>query len=131
MADTGRKPSTTSYLVDDKGQFMRAQRMDEQAGKRQLARVNAADHTHDFDKPQRNLGEGLENNGPENDIPQHPYLDKQLFDGADKHLNIDPTNNPNAKMELENAEREQQEELRLRLGLQLQPGKRPPTPSPG
>lgn len=105
-----------AYLAEDTSKIMRDQRIDEQAGKRHVARVYARDHHVDEFGQQNTSGLGAEE-APENDMPQHPWLDKQLFDGADQNLNIDPRNNPNAKMELENAEREQQIEQQLRLGL--------------
>ncbi len=112
------------YLTEDTEQFMYDQHVDEQAGKRRLAKVHASEH--EARKARQNA---LDNEGPQQDVPQHPYLDKQLFDGVDINLNVDPTNNPNAKIDLENAQREQQLEMQMRLGLQ--PGKSfAPKPQP-
>ncbi len=112
------------YLTEDTDQFMYDQHADEQAGKRRLARVHALEH-----KERQTTRNDLVDDGPQQEVPQHPYLDKQLFDGIDINLNIDPTNNPNAKIELENAQREQQLEMQLRLGLQ--PGRSfAPKPQP-
>ena len=108
--------SERPYLAEDTSNMMRDQRLDEQAGKRHLARVYAREHPVDEHGQQNQLGLGVEE-APENDIPPHKDLDSQRWAGADKNLNIDPRNNPNAKMELENAEREQQIENQLRLGL--------------
>ena len=113
MAINRGRPDGIPYLTEDTDQFMYDQHADEQAGKRRLARVHAVEHEERIARAQ-----ALENGLSQEEVPQHPYLDKQLFDGVDINLNIDPTNNPNAKIDLENAQREQQLEMQMRLGLQ-------------
>jgi len=120
----------TPYLVEETTRMMRQQRVDEQAGKRGHAPVHAEEHADDYDEQKKHGNDLTQDGEQENAVPSHPFLDRQLFDGADKHLSIDPTINPNAEMEIKNAENKQQEELRLRLGLQMQPG-RYKTPTPG
>src|SRR3990167_3713590 len=117
------------YLVDETSRMMREQRRDEQAGKRHIAAVHARDHDEDLlsTKPSSGLGEEY---APENDVPQHPDLDKQLYDGVDINLSVDPKNSSNAKMAIDNELREQAIDQQLRLGLQPGLGHRK-APTPG
>ena len=96
------------YLTEDTDRFMYDQHAEEQAGKRRLARVHAEDHE---EKHQRSNTQDLE--GPHEETPAHPYLDKQQFDGMDLKINEFTT-----KADIENQLREQQLEMQMRLGMQ-------------
>jgi hypothetical protein len=114
--------SPPAYLAEDTPKIMRAQRRDEQVGKRQIARVHAQDHEQD----DHALTQG---SGPDEevslDLAQHPLLLSQYLDGAENRK-LDRR----AKVALENAKREQQLENQLKLGLA--PGmSRHKTPTPG
>lgn len=106
---TAAMSGDASYLVDETKRMAREQRLAEQSGHRQLARVNARDH--DVEQP---------NAAPEgelqNSILQHPNLDKQLYDGADPPVNALPPQNTAARTKFDNERREQEMEKQLRLG---------------
>jgi len=105
----GREPS---LLVEETKSMDRRRREAEQQGHRQFAAVKAREHS-DNEVQNPSLEGDLQN-----DIPQHPELISQRFDGVDSPLNPDPPLNSAARRELDNAERKQQEELSLRLGHQ-------------
>jgi len=102
-----------SYLVEETDSMMFAQRHDEQDGKALLGKVHRREH-------QEKLGQtnSLASEATQDQTPSHPDLQSQLYDGMDPNLNIDPTNNPIAKIDLENELREQQLEHQKQLGLQ-------------
>ena len=100
----GRKPS---LLVAETEMIERARRIEEQRGELQFGSVKARDHSN----KERNSA-GLEG-GLQNDMPQHPALDKQYYDGTDSSLNPDPPLNTDARREFDNEKREQQKEYQL------------------
>lgn len=99
-----------SFLVDETFLMDREQREAEQQGHRQLAKVNAREH---HEEQQKSVPEGE----LQNSIHQHPWLDRQIFDGIDTGpLSPDPPLNSEAYTEMQNREREEQLEKQLRLG---------------
>lgn len=126
----GRLPTLPSnkgddtYLSADSKKMMRQQRMLEQQGHRHLARVNAREHP---DEPRESSGleAGMEG------LQGHPYLDRQIFDGADPNLSANPPNDPKAREEWR---QERENDLQNRLERQHKLGHQPrstPTPRPG
>ncbi len=115
--------------------MMRDQRLDEQAGKRRVARVNAHDHSQDYQIGKQHTSELGQEASQENDIEAHPLLmDNQAFDGRDKSLIVDPlyNSNPEVKVKVENAKLENQLKYQKRLELQLgKTNTNTPTPRPG
>lgn len=105
----GKGKKGGSFLVEESVTMMRQQRELEQQGHRRLARVNAREHRVKDDPP---APEGE----LQNSIMQHPYLDKQQFDGADPNVSPEPPLNSEARREFDNNRREQAAEKQLRLG---------------
>ncbi|MFI4963396.1 MAG: hypothetical protein ACHP6H_06035 [Legionellales bacterium] len=104
--------SGVSFLVAETKTMERQRREMEQQGHRQLAPVHAREHSEE--QAHTNNPE----DAPENDIPQHPYLeDRQDLDGIDPNLNPEPPLNTDARREFDNEKREQDQEKQLRLGL--------------
>lgn len=103
---TDRRPG--SYLVEETSTMERQRREAEQEGHRQLAKVHAREHHEE----QQAAPEGE----LQNSIQQHPWLDKQLYDGIDNNLNPEPPLNTDARREFDNERREQEMEKQLRLG---------------
>lgn len=97
-----------SYLVDETVSMDRQRRLEEQAGHRQLAKVNARAHSDEVQVTRE--GE------LQNSILQHPLLDGQRYDGIDPNLNPEPPLNTEARREFDNERREQEMEKQLRLG---------------
>ena len=107
----GRKgKGASSYLVEDSGTMMRQQREIEQQGHRRLAKVNARDHEKENEDTPAPEGE------LQNSILQHPYLDKQQYDGVDPNVSPEPPLNTKARRDFDNERREQAQEKQLRLG---------------
>ncbi len=106
---TSRRPS--SILVEETVSMERQRRLNEQAGHRRYARVNARTH-HEAQSNNTLAAEGeLQNN-----ILQNPWLNTQRFDGIDPNLNPEPPLNSEARREFDNQRREQEMEKQLRLG---------------
>lgn len=108
----GRLPSgkrkRSSILVEETITMEIMRRQEEQQGHRRLARVHAKEHKEESTPaPEGEL---------QNDIRQHPWLDKQKFDGIDPNLNPEPPLNTDARREYDNERREQEMEKQLRLG---------------
>lgn len=113
MVIPDRSPSgygDASYLVDETRTMERQRRLIEQDGHRKRARVNAREHGNE-----EQLQQGLEAE-MENSPLQHPYLDKQTYDGYDPSVNPEPPLNSEARREFDNQRREQEMEKQLRLG---------------
>lgn len=109
----GRLPSGKrgrSILVEETKTMEIQRRQEEQQGHRRLARVHAKDHKEESTSTPAPEGE------LQNDIRQHPWLDKQKFDGVDPGLNPEPALNTEARREYDNERREQEMEKQLRLG---------------
>jgi len=104
------KTSAGSFLVAETKSMERKRRLAEQQGERQFASVKAREHSTEEAQQQSPEGE-LQNN-----ILQHPDLDRQLFDGIDPNLNPEPALNTKARTEFDNEKREQEKEKQLRLG---------------
>jgi|GEM_PF-2292110 len=105
---SGDKRKSSSYLVDDSRSMERKRRRTEQDGHRKFARVNAREHNEEEQSaPEGDL---------QNSIQQHPWLNKQTFDGIDPNLNPEPPLNTAARREYDNERREQEMEKQLRLG---------------
>ncbi len=51
-------------------------------------------------------------------VKQHPWLDNPLYDGIADNESPNPSANPEAEIDFENAKREQEYQHRLKLGLQ-------------
>lgn len=98
----------SSILVEETTTMEIQRRQEEQQGHRRLARVHAKEHKDE--SPPAPEGE------LQNDIRQHPWLDKQKFDGVDPNLNPEPALNTEARREYDNERREQEMEKQLRLG---------------
>ncbi|QBR83865.1 hypothetical protein E3983_05590 [Legionella israelensis] len=99
-----------SYLVDETKSMERQRRLMEQEGHRKRARVNAREHGNE-EQSQQDLDADVENSPL-----QHPYLDKQTYDGYDPSVNPEPPLNTEARREFDNQRREQEMEKQLRLG---------------
>lgn len=98
----------SSYLVKETATMARQQRLEEQEGHRQLAKVHARSHSEqDSNTPEGEL---------QNSLQQHPWLAQQRFDGIDPNLNPEPPLNTEARREYDNKQREQEMEKQLRLG---------------
>lgn len=112
-----------SFLVKETPKMLRQQRVIEQHGHRQLARVHAREHTdRDYEySPEGEL---------QNSILQHPLLDNQRFDGVDTNLNPEPPLNSEARREFDNLRREQDMEKQLRLGHRPKMGSAPKPQGP-
>lgn len=97
-----------SVLIDETSTMEDQRRKEEQQGHRKLARVHARAQKHEHtNAPEGEL---------QNDIQQHPWLNKQQFDGIDPNLNPEPPLNTDARREFDNERREQEMEKQLRLG---------------
>lgn len=96
---------------------------------RKLAKVNALKNRENVNL-QSNTPEGEPNNA----IDEHPYLEKQCFDGIDPPLSSKPEVNTEAYQKFEKAKSEQEEQKRdraLELAKQLNPELAPSfTPGP-
>ena len=112
-----------SYLVDETTKMQHEQRVLEQQGHRQYAKVNAREH-HNDQQPPAPEGE------LQNSILQHPNLDGQNNDGADPNLNRTPPLNTEARTKFDNEMREQEKEKQHRLG-NMPKFSNTPTPKPG
>lgn len=100
-----------SILSEETKAMDRKRRIQEQDGHRQLAKVHAREHAlEETATPQAPEGE------MQNSIRQHPWLDRQRFDGIDPNLNPEPPLNTDARREFDNERREQEMEKQLRLG---------------
>ena len=84
-----------SLLVEETVSMEQQRRLDEQQGHRKLARVHAREHSEEQQQEMAPEGE-LQNN-----IQQHPWLDKQQFDGIDPNVNPAPPLNTDARREFE------------------------------
>lgn len=98
-----------SFLSEETRTMDRRRRQMEQDGHRQLSRVNARHHSEEETQATAPEGE------LQNSIRQHPWLDKQRFDGIDSN-NPEPPLNSAARTEFDNERREQEMEKQLRLG---------------
>lgn len=106
-----RKKDNESFLVAETQAMRNKQRLEEQAGHRKLAKV----HARAREDKEQEAGPSLEGE-LQNSIPQHPLLNRQVFDGIDPNLNPEPPLNTDARREYDNKQREQEMEKQLRLG---------------
>src|SRR3990167_5616460 len=104
----------TSYLIEETQKMANQRREQEQRGHSQFGKVQIREHSDaELSSPQQDSGLDAT---ADNTIPQHPLLDKQLYDGIDPDLNPAPPLNSHARLEYDNAHREQKLEQALRLG---------------
>lgn len=110
----GAISGSESYLSDETKAMRQKQRYLEQQGHRKFASVNARDPA--LDEPVSGVEGELQNS-----ILQHPYLDRQIYDGTDSNLNPEPPLNTDARREFDNKRREQKMEKQHRLNLDYMP----------
>ena len=110
-----RQPEGSSILKEQRGSMEWQRRLDEQQGHRYHLQVQVKE-TKEIKDDEHAAPEG----GLQNGINQHPWLDKQIFDGADPDVNPAPPLNTDARREYDNQQREQELEKQLRLENQLQ-----------
>ncbi|WP_367606434.1 hypothetical protein [Legionella sp. W05-934-2] len=121
------EPQSASMLAEDSVRVEWDRRAQEQAGEGHYGKVNVKERREE-DKMTPE-GELL------NDIPQHPLLNRQTYDGVPINDNPEPPLNSDARREYDNAKRLQhQKQLQLKNELTDTPQYQPssaPTPRPG
>jgi hypothetical protein len=103
-----------TFLIAETVTMERERRLAEQEGHGKLASVKARDHSQD--KNPNDSKDFAKEGELQNDMPQHPYLATQRFDGIDPNDNPEPPLNSTARTEYDNKKREQDQEKQLRLG---------------
>lgn len=118
---------SASMLAEDTVRTEWERRAQEQAGEGHYGKVNVKErHEEDNIAPEGEL---------QNDIAQHPLLNRQTYDGVPVNDSNVPPQNTDARREYDNAKRLQhQKQLQLQNELTNTPQSRPssaPTPRPG
>ena len=118
---------SASMLAEDTTRAEWERRAQEQAGEGNYGKV----HTKDREKTDQAAPEGE----LQNDIAQHPLLNRQTYDGVPINDSNVPAQNTDARREYDNAQRLQhQKKLELQNNLTNTPQSQPssaPTPRPG
>lgn len=109
-------PDASAILKENSGSMEWERRLEEQQGHRYHLQVHVKEAKEIKDNEDNATLEGELQNG----INQHPWLDKQIFDGADPDVSPAPPLNSDARREYDNKQREQELEKQLRLENQLQ-----------
>ncbi|MFA5960850.1 MAG: hypothetical protein WC785_10085 [Tatlockia sp.] len=99
-----------SYLVDETFTMEQMRRAREQEGQRLIGVVHVREHSEE-NRAASQEGE------LQNDIKQHPLLDRQVFDGISNNETPVPAQNTEARREYDNAQHQQQLKMQQRLGL--------------
>jgi len=116
--------ASSSMLAEDTKQLEWQRRSLEQAGEGHYGKVHAKERRDDQAAPEGEL---------QNDIPQHPLLNRQPHDGIPINDSNLPPQNTEARREMENAKRLQHQkklDLQKQLDQEYQPSSTP-TPRPG
>ncbi|MCC5792387.1 MAG: hypothetical protein JJT82_07260 [Legionellaceae bacterium] len=122
MVPAAGEPERSSRLQEESRQMEWERRLDEQQGHRAHLRVPVQEAR------EVSVHEGPEE-GYDNQIARHPWLEKQIFDGAHADMIVVPPDDPEARREFDN-ELRKQHQLRLENQKQNQPGFHP-LPRPG
>ena|SRR3990167_4036437 len=125
-------PPPPSYLIDETSKMNDERRAQEQQWQRQFGIVHTCEHAHEAPAaaPSASAEAGQEELAAAGAIQDHPFLNKQIYDGADPDVNRAPPLNTKARLEYDNALREQRLEAQLRLGNSPKMGNTPkPQPS--
>lgn len=119
--DREKSGTRVSFLVEETLEMEDRRHKREQQGHRALG--------HKVHEKERILSNKTAGDEPVASVKEHPLLGQnQRFDGVDEALNPYPPDNPESKIEAENAEREQlrkKQELQHRLELADRPGSAP------
>lgn len=107
-------PGEVSILKDASKNMEWERRQEEQQGHRHHLKVQVQEAKEQKENEQSLEGE------MEHQARQHPFLDKQTFDGIDSTVNPAPALNTDARTQFDNERREQEKELRLRLENRLE-----------
>jgi len=120
MAEDRRKPTDTTMLADDTVVRMNKQRLMVQDSLRQQTGMSVIARERDIEEePKADFAEEAQHG---QGLQEHPFLDKQQYDGIDPSVNpAPPLSDADARREYDNARNEQQLQHQLKLGLQ--PGK--------
>lgn len=118
-----RKPKSGSYLADDSKPMERRRREIEKQALRERFGVSVEATKHS--EEERAIAPQGEK---QNDILEHEFLNRQIFDGASPEVSMIPANDPEALDEFNKAQEEQKEQLQYRLGLGQNPKIKPPQP---
>jgi len=111
--DYGR-PGEVSIIKEESKNMEWERRLEEQQGHRHHLQVQVQEAKEQKENEQSLQGE------MEHQARQHPWLDKQTFDGIDPSVNPAPDLNTDARTKFDNERREQEKELRLRLENRLE-----------
>jgi hypothetical protein len=106
-----------TYLADDTVARQNAQRLEEQQGLRRATGKSVASHDR-VDEPEHAASLGAEEQMSEG-LQDHPFLDKQQYDGIDSNVNpAPPLADAEARREYDNAQNEKQHRKQLQMGMQ-------------